>query len=182
MKYLIENDCGGCGADVDGTEVSDSIVNTTSTIAPFYTKVGEPLKRKRRKYKKMKLKESKKIFSTIDIRESKLTKNEYEGLLHKHNTIIVPIDEDQIEYKLLNFDEYGRVYENHIVANHIEKKIYIEANSKETVNYLLMESNRSRYNYMRLPEMKHIFGLCKSIVEGYRYTIIHNSEEYNIKF
>jgi len=156
-------------------EAVKSPVNTTSDMVVHKGKIGKII---RRRMPKM----SKKIFSTMDIKENKLTKNEYESLLNRNTTVIVPIDDENIEFKLLNFDDYGRVYENTIMINDSEKKIYIESNSKETLNYLLMENDRSRFNTMRLPEMKHIYSFVKSLIEGFKPIIIHDDKEYNIKF
>jgi len=155
----------------------ESNVNTTSDMVVHKGRIGKIIKRR-----KPKMKNNNNVFSTVDIQESKLSKNEYESLLNKNNTIIVPIDEEGIEYKLLNFDEYGRVYENLIIVNETNRTVYIEVNSKETLNYLLTESNRNKYVTMRLLEMKHIYSFTRSLVEGYQSIILHNNNQYNIRF
>ena len=159
-----------------GVVATDSPVNSTADVVAHRGRVGKVIKRKRRNPK------MKKKFSTIQLKENKLTKEEFESYKGRNNTIIVSIDEDDVEYKLLNFDEYNRVYENEVIIDHPNRKIYIEANSKETINHLLMEGNRNRYNTMKLPEMKHIYSFIKSLTDNYSYVITNNNEEYNIKF
>lgn len=174
-SYFINNNINEEEGGGEAVAPMTSTTNTTSDMVVHKGKVGKIIKRRKPKMKKN-------DFSTIDIKENKLTKSEYEMYHNTNSRVIVPLDEDGIEYKLLNFDDYGRVYENVIIVNRVDKKIYIEANSKETINYLLMESNRSKYNTMRLPEMKHIHTLVKSLVESYNYCLMFSNTEYQIKF
>jgi len=159
-----------------------AVVNTTDAIAPVQKKVGTIMKRKRKSPMNNETEDKKKTFTTVDCRESKLTKDEFERMRYHTGSVLVPIDEDCIEYKLLNFDEYGRVFENAVLVSHKDRKVYVEANSKETINYLLIESKRGNNYNMKLPEMKHISNLVRSLTEGFSYTIIHAGTEYSIKF
>lgn len=154
----------------------DAPVAVTTDIAPVQKKVGKITRRK------SPMKDKNENFSTIDTKDGKLSVNEFESYKYTNNTILVPLDESEVEYKLLNFDDYGRVFENSVLVDRKQKMIFIEANSKETINYLLMEKNRSNGNTMRLPEMKHISNACRSLVSGYDYTIIHDDTEYGIRF
>ena len=154
-----------------------AVVNTTDQIAPVQNKLTKKIMK--RKYPKM-LDKSTPKFSTIDTRDSKLTENEFEAMRYHPASVMVPLDEECIEYKLLNFDDYGRVFENTVIVNRHEKKAYIDINSKETVNFLINESQKNHYG-MRQPEMKHVRNFVSSLTEGYQYVLLHNETEYKIK-
>jgi hypothetical protein len=154
----------------------DAPVAVTADIAPVQKKVGKIMKRKPL------MKDKNENFSTIEIKDGKLSVNEFEAYKYTNNTLLVPLDESEVEYKLLNFDDHGRVFENSVLVDRKQKKIYIEANSKETINYLLVEKHRANGYNMRLPEMKHISNACRSLVAGYDYAIFHDDTEYGIRF
>lgn len=157
-------------------EAVGGAIQTTASVQPHEGRLKSVVKRKRNKRKRKPMKES---FSIIEIKDRKLTRDEYEGL--KSTRLLVPVDEENIEYKLLNVDSNGNISENTIMVNRFAKMVYIEANNKETINHLLSESNRS-YNKMIYPEMRNIYSFVKSLANGYDYVTMHDDKIYNIKF